>query len=446
MSSIDLHKPQSSGMDFLSTSMLDSPSLLGRRERGSRFAKFFAKREEETGMPMEQPIPPQGKSISVNDLFGGPVTKPSTDMTMSYSQGPERHSAPRMLSEEEVLQSLGAKRSPPPPSLPSQPQQPQQPQQSQMASGENAMGFDKVLQILSQPKPTGPNEPKNDTIAEEREATLSSPKPEPQQPSPPTSIPEAPSPVHAPAEKQHARTDSTDSKPKLVGKAFAGNLPTSVLRQMSARSSEGRSPSIASTKSASRSFVAGSSSSAGGSPALSNHSPAAVKSGIPLQQQQANSPGTLPYASNAYRMPSPAYHLPHSSPGVDQVPRHHQPRNLEQLLQYGDGLSPPMMARNGNGPMLPHPFQGQAAMEQFIPPHMMQPMPPHMGPIGPMLQPHHLPPQLQAHQFSPMQRDMMTPPTANDHPYMGAVPPPHMMGNGGTGLPPHLFAKGWDRH
>ena len=293
--------------------------------------------------------------------------------------------------------------------------------------------------------------------------------------------PEA-SPVRTPAEKyhhQHSRTESTDStqKPKLVGKAFAGNLPTSVLRQMSARSSEGRSPSISSNKSTTRSFAAGSPS-AGGSPALSNHSPVTVKSGIPLQQlpqphpqqqQQANSPGQLPFA-NAYqqqsqqRMPVtspgggyPMPGQPGTSPIVDPSivahqqappPLGRQPRNLEQLLQYAngggggaDGLSPPVIPRsgmNGNGPMMPHhpphhPFggQGQAGMEQFIPPHLMQHMSPHMaGPVGPgpMLQPHHhLPPQV-AHQFH-MQREMMTPPS-NEHPYMGNVPPPHMMGNG----------------
>ncbi|KAI9490914.1 hypothetical protein BDB00DRAFT_526260 [Zychaea mexicana] len=541
MSSIDLHKPQqqqSGGMDFLSSSVLDSPSLPGRRERGSRFAKFFAKREEEATTPVveeltSQPptVPVQGKSISINDLFGRnlPQTPPqqqqrqqqgSSEVKASFSQGPPAPApAPRMLSEEEVLQSLGAKRSPQ--------------QHKEKPSAEDAMGFDKVLQILSQPKPTSPYDIKKDEFVEQQESGepvmvaaetpkqeqhnfeenvyMSSPKPpfelSQQQRASPVSaaIPTATheeatvaSPVRTPAEKQHMRTDSTDSaqaqKPKLVGKAFAGNLPTSVLRQMSARTSEGRSPSIASSKSANRSFAAGSSS-AGGSPALSNHSPSAIKSGIPMvSHQQSNSPvQQLSYTSNAYQQPqqrmpatSPGYPLPGHSPIVDPIaaagapPLGRQPRNLEQLLQYGvataaagnggggDKLSPPVMPRsgmNGNGPMMGphhphhqphhpphphHPFQGQGGMEQFIPPHLMQPMPPHMGPVGPgpMLQPHHLPPQLQGqapHQFPPMQREMMTPPTS-DHPaYMGNVPPPHMMGNG---LPPHLFAKsqGWDRH
>ncbi|KAI9268047.1 hypothetical protein BDA99DRAFT_535566 [Phascolomyces articulosus] len=546
-------KPQPSNMDFLSSSILESssPSLQGsRRERGSRFAKFFAKREEEAGFPIpheppteqspqqQQPIPAQGKSISVNDLFGGNLSNASPQQPTERPHAPPQQPsvAPRMLSEEEVLQSLGAKRSPQ--------------QHQDKPTAEDALGFDKVLQILSQPKPSGPYDVRNDSIVEEQEpnehgivfAADSTPKQEQQRQRTPeiiqSSSPKPPvpeqrvspmtastleetivhtepvaSPVRTPAEKHHARTESTDStqKPKLVGKAFAGNLPTSVLRQMSARSSEGRSPSIASSKSATRSFAAGSSS-AGGSPALSNHSPGTVKSGLPpmvsqqqpLQHpQQANSPGHQPhphsFVSNAYQqqqqripvMTSPGYPLPgqqqqlppSTSPVVDpsvghQTPPHpphsmgrqQQPRNLEQMLQFaaagdggnGDGLSPPMMPRsgmNGNGgPMMPHhPFagQGQGGMEQFIPPHLMQPMPPHMGPVGPgpMLPHHHhhhpLPPQLQGqvahHQFHPMQREMMTPPT-NDHPYMGNVPPPHMMG--GTGLPPHMFAKsqGWDQH
>ena len=160
MGSMELQKPQPSNVDFLSPSILESssPSLSGRRERGSRFAKFFAKREE-AGLPIpheqqqqqqqqpvqqQQSIPAQGKSISVNDLFGGNLPQaspqqqqPQPIVAERYPQ-PEPSGAPRMLSEEEVLQSLGAKRSPQ--------------QQQVKPSAEGALGFDKVLQILSQPK------------------------------------------------------------------------------------------------------------------------------------------------------------------------------------------------------------------------------------------------------------------------------------------------------
>ncbi|KAI7855569.1 hypothetical protein BDC45DRAFT_83994 [Circinella umbellata] len=53
MGSMELQKPQQTNVDFMSPSILESsPSLSGRRERGSRFAKFFAKREEEAGLPI----------------------------------------------------------------------------------------------------------------------------------------------------------------------------------------------------------------------------------------------------------------------------------------------------------------------------------------------------------------------------------------------------------
>ncbi|ORX56932.1 hypothetical protein DM01DRAFT_1406377 [Hesseltinella vesiculosa] len=175
----------------ISSSLFEKSSTESNK-RGSRFAKFFNKRDEE---------PLATKSISVNDLF----------------QPPPPASPKRALSEEELLQSFGANRTP--------------------TSELPTMGFDKVLQILSQPKPKVHSPPQPST-----ESTG---------PSPPLAAPavdlpaavqeQAHQPPHhllsqplRPHPMSPSKADSPVIKPKFA------NLPTSVLRQMTR---DKRSPS-----------------------------------------------------------------------------------------------------------------------------------------------------------------------------------------------------------
>lgn len=280
-------------------------------------------------------------------------------------------------------------------------------------------------------------------------------------------VPEPSSMTSAAAKSPKSETSDQgqSQKSKLVSSRFAGNLPTSVLRQMSARSSEGKSPSIASIKSSARSFYAAGSSSASTSPALSTRSPATLKANItstttPQQQQQqqqqpqqSNSPGSTPYGLlGAYRMPPHATgHSPGQPLGLDPsvaVPR--QPGTggpaFDHVRQFGDNVPPPMMPGSTlsgapMNPMIPHPLpylqgqqqQQQPGMEPFIAPHMMQPMGPPMPPTG-MLSPHPMALHMQGQlppQFHPAQGEMMhRAPGANDA-FLGNVPPPpHLLGTG----------------
>lgn len=99
--------------------------LTPRRENqtGSRFAKFFAKREGEEDQHQAPAAEP--KSISINDLFQG-----------VQQQQPASNNEVHVLSEDDILQSLGAKKN----------------NNNKPAGAGDAIGFNRVLQILSQPK------------------------------------------------------------------------------------------------------------------------------------------------------------------------------------------------------------------------------------------------------------------------------------------------------
>jgi hypothetical protein len=99
-------------------------------QTGSRFAKFFAKREEdEEEEEKEKEIGIEPRSISVNDLFGnGRISQQSTENSNNV----------RVLSEDDILRSLGAKK-----------------KSDDVDDNTDAIGFNRVLQILSQPKVNG---------------------------------------------------------------------------------------------------------------------------------------------------------------------------------------------------------------------------------------------------------------------------------------------------
>lgn len=206
---------------------------------------------------------------------------------------------------------------------------------------------------------------------------------------------------------ENAQSQQTP-KTKLATNLFAGNLPTSVLRQMSARSSAG-SPSTISHKSSKSLSVTGA------SPSSTHRSPVINRTVQQPQQQQQQQqqpspvaqiqqiPGTLPYA------PSPL--LQHQQ---QQQPRY-SPNSTGHQLPLGRPLEMAYSAGQGQQMAPPMPL----SFGQGMP--MMQPMPPpphHMG--GPMLPP--FPPHVRP-QFAP-----------------NSMPPPHM-------IPPQMLAKnqGWDR-
>ncbi len=108
-------------------------------QTGSRFAKFFAKREgeEEEVVQKEPTIEP--RSISVNDLFGnnGITHQHQQHLQQQQKQQPiENNNNVRVLSEDDILQSLGAKKN----------------SSNDKPVMNDAIGFNRVLQILSQPK------------------------------------------------------------------------------------------------------------------------------------------------------------------------------------------------------------------------------------------------------------------------------------------------------
>jgi hypothetical protein len=168
LGSLELKPASSPIAPFLDSPSLPSPTSDLPSKRGSRFAKFFAKRGEAQVPPSSSPLAhetstqdSQPRSISVNDLFqtpgGGGMGSLSQQQQQQQQQplathrelngnptdSPRGQDLPpnaRMLSEEDVLQSLGAKK----PVSSSEP--------PVHESDKNAMGFNKVLQILSQSK------------------------------------------------------------------------------------------------------------------------------------------------------------------------------------------------------------------------------------------------------------------------------------------------------
>ncbi|KAG0736081.1 hypothetical protein G6F57_006418 [Rhizopus arrhizus] len=283
-------------------------------QTGSRFAKFFAKREgeEEEVVQKEPTIEP--RSISVNDLFGnnGITHQHQQHLQQQQKQQPiENNNNVRVLSEDDILQSLGAKKN----------------SSNDKPVMNDAIGFNRVLQILSQPKPA---------IEEENRQQSSMPS---------TPINELPIPL------TENKANSKPSTPTLSHHRFGNtNLPTAVLRQMSARSS----PSLQTSKSS------------------SNDS---IRDAAPIKQQP---------------VPFFPYQQPHFSP--------HQQQQMMDMFPMGQ--------------MVPPRPNGNSNIEQFLPPHMMMqppPLPPGVPTNTaqrPMMPPHHHP--LMQGQF-PIQRDMMHP-------------------------------------
>lgn len=166
LGSLELKNASSPIAPFVDSPNLPSPTSDLSSKRGSRFAKFFAKRGEAAQVPpSSSPLAhetstqdSQPRSISVNDLFqtpgGGGIGNLSEqqqqqsfathrELNGNSTHSPHGQDLPpnaRVLSEEDVLQSLGAKKavssSEPPVN----------------DSDKDAIGFSKVLQILSQSK------------------------------------------------------------------------------------------------------------------------------------------------------------------------------------------------------------------------------------------------------------------------------------------------------
>ncbi|KAI8980315.1 hypothetical protein BDB01DRAFT_836845 [Pilobolus umbonatus] len=408
------------------------------QKSGSRFAKFFAKREDSV------PENVQPRTITLNDLFKSPTTNTEAPTPQHYNGQPEHVNQPtnlRVFSEDDILKSLGAKKSVMP---------------EQGNTNDEAMGFNKVLQILSQPKPTfmnnnAPSDTENKhnnspSINNNQSMNHSNNQSMNHSNSQSTNHSNSQSMNHSTSQSmntanqpmnhtnsninnqsmnhtnnhinnnhlQHNNMNALDGSSSMTGSSvsihgeevktpkmpnrFGNNLPTSVLRQMSARSSESRSPSLPSTK-----------------PMNYSH-PSPIKTQVPINFSSPNNmPPQYPYL---YRQ-----QYPNPPPIMDHP-------TFEQLIQFNNGD----MAARG---MLPPHFNQQTMDPSFLPhgiPHM-PPIPP--GAPRPMMPPpHHLPLHLQPQppRF-PLQREMMHP----------NVMPPHVMSNG---LPPPMFTKnqGWERH
>ncbi|CAO0797090.1 unnamed protein product [Mucor circinelloides] len=418
-------------------SFFEDTSSEPRREQkgGSRFAKFFAKREEPmTTAVVEAPVQPQEstsaqpRSISLNDLFQGPqsaTAAPATNQLKQHhqhqsplphhlqqlqqqqqqqqqqlhqqqlqqqqqQQQQQQHQNVRVFSEEDILKSLGAKKAN------------NEPKGNQ---NEDAMGFNRVLQILSQPKPSLPHN-SNSNSEDDLQGS-------------PRVNKGSPLMTGSPFENKPSSSTSSASS---VSNRFGNNLPTSVLRQMSARSSEGRSPSLQSTKS---------------TPPISNtrYSPAAMKQHLPphiQQQQQQQQHSQMPNG-----IPLPPQYFAYQQPPYSPQPPMMDHRAFEQLVQFNNGDMPP--PPRGMPP--PHLRNGNSS--EYLPPHMM--MPPLLPPgQRPMMTPP--PPHFNQQQMLHMQQGQPRfpmQPQPQQQPQQQPMPP-HVMANG---MPPQMFAKnqGWER-
>ncbi|KAI9288267.1 hypothetical protein BC943DRAFT_187723 [Umbelopsis sp. AD052] len=117
--------------------MSASASANTSNQGGSRFAKFFSSKQHETApfdSPKEESASPMNdgtpKSISLDTLFQSHNAVPKP-------QGPPMPTGKRMLSENDILQSLGAHK----------------PSPRQSDTVNDAAGFNKVLEALSKSKP-----------------------------------------------------------------------------------------------------------------------------------------------------------------------------------------------------------------------------------------------------------------------------------------------------
>ncbi|CAO3591948.1 unnamed protein product [Absidia cylindrospora] len=495
LASLDLtpsSTPLASPMTSIFNSSITSSEL--PTKRGSRFAKFFAKREEvsQTSSTATSPLVNeersanhhQPRSINVNDLFQTPGGLPSAeaepdqilarnDSSTNHLPGQQAPPNVCMLSEEDLLQSMGAKKSV------ASPEQ----------ANQNAIGFNKVLQILSQPKPTAPGSQSPNTNVISSPKTLSVQNIEKQQANHLNE--KAASPVDSPNETQRPALNSETSspsssnaqlspaatKPKKVSQLFSGNLPTSVLRQMSARS-EGRSPSLSSNKSGhSGRFSHTAPNSQNGSPLNGHASPSSLHlSSTTQQQQQAHSSPIRTvhgYPIRATDAQANTTQSHQSDLGLEGRPMMNNDMMMMMNAAAHRMVPPPHMYQNGEPGMPPHPslhhhlqhhpqgdgmnrmmsppssFNQQQALgdRSYMSPHH-QPLPPAMMGIPgqhPMMSPH-LPMHLQG---APVHGLRPPPPP----PFMQPPPPPPpgpplMPGMPQSmGMPQHMYTsktQGWN--
>ncbi|CAO3615324.1 unnamed protein product [Cunninghamella blakesleeana] len=388
----------------------------------------------------------------------------------------------RVLSEDDILKTLGAKKTA------------SHPEQSGSDNQTNAMGFNRVLQILSQPKPSVPSidihdasarqhiKNENNNIVQEKTETSNEIK---VSPTPKTAIPNNDTgSTHSPklpndSEKVNTieQQSTPTMKPKNVGNLFGGGLPTSVLRQMSARSSsDGRSPSLSSNKAIHTNRFGSPNtgeSSQNGSPSIGHASPIVMKPNLHMmspktQQHPASSP-------QLQQTQPPQHQPPQSQP---QPPPPHSPSNNFGYQHYSPNLSAALGVPNPttgapislmndirsppNGyEIMNHQRFGN--MENGIPPpsqpSQQQPMLHMQGrpdmnmPMNQMMPPQFMRQQSQQQpqnqpqnqQPQPMMDRSFMPPHHPPPPMMGMPPmmPPHLLHlqNQGNGAPPPHFMQ-----
>ncbi|KAM3583930.1 hypothetical protein VKS41_003895 [Umbelopsis sp. WA50703] len=432
-----------------SNSGLSSPASIPTSNKGgSRFAKFFSSKQQDslpsTPTAKDDNVSPRNdttpKSISLDTLFQSQSSSPDIQRLAQAPGGK------RMLSENDILQSLGANNA----------------KSAQADSVNDTAGFNKVLEALSKSKPQVMQPPQGASHIESRSTPddqlrkLESVKPmmgnslgmpgaqqasvsmnansipmnherqdilhmqqrmqatEPsahQQRRPNEAVH---SPVlsrpgyvelasqNSPGRQRVNSQNSPSQRPKMV----ASNLPTSVLRQLSAKSSEspGKSPSPNVHKQ------------------QASYSPTQARN-MPAGQypQHPEQPGYGYNAMPMYQQARPPPPVAGGYPG-SFMEMGGPNMTVEQMMQLRNGLqgtnAPPQPSPRGNMP--PMPMMGN--MPPY-PPYMMGNSPGAMQ--GPPPGPHGYP------------ADMRPPP--KEH-FMGMLPGANMPNAGG--VPPQFFQQG----
>ncbi|RUS20337.1 hypothetical protein BC937DRAFT_95467 [Endogone sp. FLAS-F59071] len=518
----------------VSQSKICDTEAASREQGGSRFARFFSSKNE--GQPqhnVDAVASLSHSNVNADMSHGKPISIETLFQSQNQTTSPRLSSAPvvlaspatneevlrrpgqgrRMLSEEEVLMSMGARHIV---------------KQEGLKDADDVVGFNMILQALAKAKPvveqssratslllspmdssssyslgqsavlqdpsiiTAPATIRTFPSAKATDIPLTQLPNDPSivgMPPPSSSGPISPQSLQLPndpsiilAKKpdyrsqnagdsrdprsfmiQESRSTSNEyiqkSRP-VINNLFAGNLPTSVLRQLSTKSldasSKGSSPifnKLHATTNKSGPNVSL-------PPNNSMLSPPLSMSSIPLSLQQgpqfSQAPGYF------QRMPPQALGGPTSGPLHGHPPDVSQQaigRNIPVDQFLGMVGPPPPHMRNSSplphlqqsqlprgsvqatGPMPPmHMFQ-QQHFDRFPPPHMLPPGPPQLPGPGP------LPPHMQHAAMQsrlPMHPDMMPPPDilhASIAGYANMIPP-NIMNNGlpgGPGLPPHFF-------
>ncbi|OZJ04253.1 hypothetical protein BZG36_02489 [Bifiguratus adelaidae] len=369
---------------------------------GSRFARFFNKShtQETTDIASAQMPPPQrppmldegGRSISLDVLFQAQTLSPSQQshqMPHPHYTSPNIPSQPRMLSEQDILNTLAK--------LPTSPRKP-----DNTTKEEDQAGFNMIMQALSRAKPQVP-------------PTTSSPMASRQYAGPPSELNDpaiASASSHIPAKSppaigptnqaqrsptpMQASEEGTPKSRPALNQHFMGNMPTSVLRQLSGKASGDIGSRTSSNNSSPR---------VNNTTSLPSSQPTSYPSNTPSSQQ-------FTYGSRL----SSAYAPPPMGNFASDQPSEGPTSPYGFQSPPNQGVGPGMLPMSGYPPYPPFDHRFGAP-----PPHLMNMMRPNMPmdpnrPPGPFMYP-------------PMP-NMGMPQPPRGYPPMNMMPPPMDMMTG----------------